>query len=119
MALLSVPVAAWMVYLIKSSARFGKSWTASDPYAERIAGIADRVGNDTAALAAEILAIDTIFDRRLADSVVFQAQIVDGLDGLLSDDPIGYVRRICERPANAGLKASAANGIVRKRGVSR
>ena len=118
-ALLSVPVAAWMVYLIKASARFGKRWTVSDPYAERIAAIADRVGNDTAALAAEILAIDTIFDRRLAASAVFRAAIVEGLDGLLSGDPMGYVRRICEAPAIAGLKASAANGIVRKRGVSR
>ena len=63
-ALLSVPVAAWMVYLIQASARFGKRWTVSDPYADRIAAIAERVGSDTAALAAEILAIDTIFDRR-------------------------------------------------------
>ena len=117
--LLSVPVAAWMAYLIKASARFGKIWTASDPYAERVAAIADRVGNDTVALAAEILAIDTIFDGRLAASAVFRAAIVEGLDGLLSGDPMGYVRRICEAPAIAGLKASAANGIVRKRGVSR
>ena len=100
--LLSVPVAAWMVYLIRSSDRFGKSWTVSDPYAARIAGIADRVGNDAAALATEILAIDTIFDRALAASAEFRQAIVAGLEGLLSDQPLAYVRRICDGPARVG-----------------
>ena len=43
-ALLSVPVAAWMVYLIRSSNRFGRSWSVDDPYADRVAAIADRIG---------------------------------------------------------------------------
>jgi fructuronate reductase len=100
--LLSVPVAAWMVYLIRASRRFGSSWTVSDPYAERVAGIAERVGNDALALAAEILAIDAIFDRALAASVDFRRAIVAGLEGLLSDQPLAYVRRICDGQASTG-----------------
>ena len=56
---------------------------ADDPYADRIAGIADRVGHDTAALAGEITAIDTIFDPELAASGVFRRAVIAGLDGLL------------------------------------
>ena len=41
--LLSRPVAAWMAYLIRVSGRFGRSWAVDDPYAVRIAAIADRV----------------------------------------------------------------------------
>jgi fructuronate reductase len=36
-ALLSVPVAGWMAYLIQASARFGKCWPVSDPYADKVA----------------------------------------------------------------------------------
>ena len=96
-ALLSVPVAAWMVYLIRASARFGKSWKVNDPYGERVAAIADRVGHDTASLAAEILAIDTIFDRELAANAAFRSAVTDGLDGMLSGEPLAYVRGISEQ----------------------
>src|SRR5262249_33157043 len=95
-ALLSVPVAAWMAYLIRSSARFGKKWAVEDPYGDRVAAIAERVGHDATALAAEILAIDTIFDRELTASAVFREAVVAGLNGFLSDDPLAYVRHICE-----------------------
>jgi fructuronate reductase len=107
---LAVAVAAWMVYLIRSSDRFGKSWTVADPYADRIADIADRVGSDTKALAAEILAIDTIFGSELAASAVFREAIVDGLDGLLSDAPLAYVRRICNGPEPTRLKRPRQTG---------
>ena len=96
-ALLSVPVAAWMVYLIRASARFGKSWKVNDPYGERVAAIADRIGHDTASLAAEILAIDTIFDRELATNAAFRSAVTDGLDGMLSGEPLAYVRGISEQ----------------------
>ena len=101
--LLSVAVSGWMVYLIRASQRFGRSWSADDPYAERIAGIADRVGHDTKALTAEILAIDTIFAPELAANVAFRAEIIRGLDGLLADDPMTYVRRVCDLTANSQL----------------
>ena len=94
-ALLSVPVAAWMTYLIRSSARFGKKWVVEDPYGDRVAAIAERVGHDATALAGEILAIDTIFDPELAASAVFRDAIVASLNGFLSDDPLACVRHIC------------------------
>jgi fructuronate reductase len=93
-ALLSVPVAAWMTYLICASARFGKKWVVADPYGDRVAAIAERVGRDAAALAAEILAIDTIFDRELKASAVFREAIIAELNGFLSDEPLAYVRHI-------------------------
>lgn len=100
-ALLSVPVAAWMVYLIRASARFGRSWNADDPYAAQVAAIADRVGNDPGELAAAILAIDAIFDRDLAASREFRLRIVEGIDGFLATEPLAYLRSICaiEAPA--------------------
>lgn len=97
-ALLSVPVAAWMVYLIRSSRRFGQTWSVDDPNGARIAGIAEGVGNDAMALADEILAIDTIFDRELGERTEFRLAIVKGLEGLLSAEPLAYVRRIRDMP---------------------
>ncbi|RUU98815.1 mannitol dehydrogenase family protein, partial [Mesorhizobium sp. M6A.T.Cr.TU.017.01.1.1] len=106
-ALLSVPVAGWMAYLIRSSARFGRHRPVSDPYADRIAGIADAVGADTRALAAAILAIDTIFDPELAANGDFRRAITSALDGLLSDNPMAVVRRSLEQPEVARLKRPA------------
>ncbi|RWE77779.1 MAG: mannitol dehydrogenase family protein [Mesorhizobium sp.] len=106
-ALLSVPVAGWMAYLIKASARFGRAWQVSDPFAERIATIADRVGLDSKALADAILAIDAIFDPSLAANATFRAHVVAGLDGLLSNDPMGFVKQVCSGPTDARLKQPA------------
>ncbi|MDX8472645.1 mannitol dehydrogenase family protein [Mesorhizobium dulcispinae] len=106
-ALLSVPVAGWMAYLIKASARFGRAWRVSDPFAEKMAAIADRVGSDSKALADAILAIDAIFDPSLAASDMFRANVAAGLDGLLSDDPMAFVRHVCAEPTDARLKRPA------------
>jgi fructuronate reductase len=108
--LLGVPVAAWMVYLIRASDRFGRSWTADDPFAQKVAAIADRVGAEPGALAAEILAIDAIFDRELAASGAFRRTIVDGIAGFLSAEPMAYLRRICTLPASAPLNSSRQTG---------
>ncbi|WP_308642786.1 mannitol dehydrogenase family protein [Mesorhizobium sp. GbtcB19] len=105
--LLSVPVAGWMAYLVKASTRFGRAWQVSDPFAERIAAIADRIGSDGNALADAILAIDAIFDPQLAANAKFRAHVVAGLDGLLSNDPMGLVRQVCSGPTDARLKQSA------------
>jgi len=102
--LLPVALAGWMAYLIRASARFGKAWTADDPYARRIADIADRIGNDPAALAAEIIGIEAIFDKELAASTPFQAAVADALEGLLDADPMAYVRSVI-----AGQDASRLN----------
>ncbi|MET3579367.1 fructuronate reductase [Mesorhizobium robiniae] len=103
-AFLSVAVTGWMAYLIRSSARFGRRWPVSDPYGDRIAGLADAVGADTKALAAAILAIDTIFDPELAANGDFRNAIIAGLDGLLGDDPMAFVRQVCALPTAARLK---------------
>ncbi|MDX8518230.1 mannitol dehydrogenase family protein [Mesorhizobium dulcispinae] len=106
-ALLSVPIAGWMAYLVKASARFGRAWRVSDPFAERIAAIADRIGSDSKALADAILAIDAIFDPSLAASDMFRANVAAGLDGLLSDDPMAFVRHVYAEPTDARLKRPA------------
>ncbi|CDX58950.1 putative mannonate dehydrogenase [Mesorhizobium plurifarium] len=106
-ALLSVPVAGWMAYLIKASARFDRAWQVSDPFAEKVAAIADRIGSNSNALVDSILAIDAIFDPRLAANAAFRAHVVAGLDGLLSNDPMGFVRQVCTGPTDARLKPPA------------
>ena len=95
--LLSVSAAGWMAYLIKASQRFGASWEVSDPCADRIATLAERTGKDARALADGILAIETIFDSELAANVEFRRSVAEGLEGLLSDNPMQFVGRICER----------------------
>ncbi|TGP23634.1 mannitol dehydrogenase family protein [Mesorhizobium sp. M1D.F.Ca.ET.184.01.1.1] len=106
-ALLSVPVAGWMAYLVKASARFGRAWRVSDPFAEKITAIAGNIGSDSKALADAILAIDAIFDPALAADARFRAHVVAGLDGLLSDDPIGFVGQVCAGPTDVRLKQPA------------
>ncbi|MCV3208091.1 mannitol dehydrogenase family protein [Mesorhizobium sp. YC-39] len=101
-ALLSVPVAGWMAYLIQASARFGKSWPVSDPYAGKVAAIADAIGHDPEVLAASILAIDTIFDPELATNPKFRAAVISALDGLLSNDTMAIVRRSLQQAAPTG-----------------
>ena len=86
-----------MAYLIKASQRFGASWEVSDPCADRIATLAERTGKDARALADGILAIETIFDSELAANVEFRRSVAEGLEGLLSDNPMQFVGRICER----------------------
>jgi len=105
--LLSVPVAGWMAYLIKASARFGRAWQVSDPFADKIAAIADRIGSNSKLLADAIVSIDAIFDPSLAANTTFRAHVVAGLDGLLSDDPISFVRQVCSGPTDARLKQPA------------
>lgn len=105
--LLSTAVAGWMVYLIRASDRFGRAWTADDPYAPQIAAIADRIGNDPAALAAEILSIRAIFDLELAESPDFRVALTAGLQGLLADDPLGHVRSVMAAGPAVRLKPAA------------
>ncbi|WP_274627506.1 mannitol dehydrogenase family protein [Arvimicrobium flavum] len=100
--LLTLPVAAWMVYLVKASDRFGRQWTVDDPHAARIAAIADRVGSDAPALVREILSIDAIFDRELSANAAFRQAVVAHLEGLL-EDPMGHLRHVCGLPLAAQL----------------
>ncbi|TGV55471.1 mannitol dehydrogenase family protein [bacterium M00.F.Ca.ET.141.01.1.1] len=109
--LLSVPVAGWMAYLILASARFGKRWPVSDPYAGRIAAIADESGRDAPALASAILAIDTIFDPGLAADETFRKTVSSALGELLSDDPMAAVRHSLEQDGVARLKRSKLSAL--------
>ena len=91
---LTVIVAAWMAYLILAAPRFGARWTVEDPFAAEAAAIADRVGADSGGLAEAFLAHDSIFDPALAARPGFQSLVARHLDGLLSPDPVAYLRRL-------------------------
>lgn len=109
--LLSVPVAGWMAYLIQASDRFGKRWPVSDPYADKVAAIADATGHDARALASAILAIDTIFDPALAADGTFRAAVTSALGDLLSDDPMAAVRHSLEQDEVERLKRSKQSAL--------
>ncbi|TPL68626.1 mannitol dehydrogenase family protein [Mesorhizobium sp. B2-3-15] len=109
--LLSVPVAGWMAYLILASARFGKRWPVSDPYAGKVAAIADETGHDARALASAILAIDTIFDPGLAADETFRQAVTSALGELLSGDPMAAVRHSLEQDEVARLKRSKQSAL--------
>jgi fructuronate reductase len=91
--LLALAIAAWMAWLVRASGRFGRAWPVEDPQAARVAAIADRIGDDPAALVRGILSIDTVFDPGLAASPDFRAALAEALGGLLSPDPLVAVRR--------------------------
>jgi fructuronate reductase len=103
--LLAVVVAAWMSYLMLSSARFGRRWHVQDPYASDIAAIADRLGSDFAGVTAAVLSIEAIFDPALAANPAFRATVADHLGGLISAGPMAYLRGLL-----AGAPASLAPG---------
>ncbi|MER8920684.1 mannitol dehydrogenase family protein [Mesorhizobium sp. M0802] len=109
--LLSVPVAGWMAYLIQASERFGRRWPVSDPYAGKVAAIADATGPDASALVSAILAIDGIFDPGLAVDGTFRAAVTSALGDLLSDDPMAAVRHSLEQDEVARLKRSKQSAL--------
>jgi fructuronate reductase len=100
-ALLSLAVAGWMAYLVLAARRLGARWRAEDPFAERVAAIAERIGRDAPALTAEILSIHAIFDRELCDNDAFRSMVGGHLDALLSERPMGYLGRVIGAPADA------------------
>ena len=89
---LTLIVAAWMVYLVSASERFGRRWAVGDPFAAEAELIADRIGRDPAALAEAFLAHGAIFDPALAVRPDFRVPLIRHLDGLLSPDPVAYLR---------------------------
>lgn len=95
--LLALPVAAWMAYLLRASDRFGRAWTVDDPYAQRLAAIADRVGNDAEQLCTEIMAIEAIFHRELSANTAFRDGVAGNLDVLLAGDTVAHVKQICQK----------------------
>ncbi|MFO1142395.1 MAG: mannitol dehydrogenase family protein [Amaricoccus sp.] len=94
--LLALATAGWMAYLVRTAPRFGSSWTADDPQATTVAALAERIGNDPAALTAAILALDDIFAPELATAPAFRRDVTAALAGLLSDRPMQAVARALE-----------------------
>lgn len=93
---LAAAVAGWMGWLVRASARFGRAWPADDPEAARVATIADRIGRDPPALVAAILAIESVFAPEVAAHEGFRADVAAALDGLLSDAPTAFLRRLVD-----------------------
>ena len=115
--LLSVPVAAWMVYLIRSSNRFGKSWTVSDPYADadrrdRRQGRQRRRG----AGRAKSWRSTRSSTARLPRAPNSGRRSWPGSKACCRTEPLAYVRRICDSPARVGSGASGAGRPARTMG---
>ena len=89
---LTVATAGSLAYLLRASRRFGARWTAADPYAERIAGIAEASGGDMRGLVDGILGIQAIFDPALAANQRFRDGLGRSLAGLVGPDPVGFLK---------------------------
>ena len=108
--MLATALAGWMVYLIRAASRFGARWQADDPYAPRIAEIADRIGHDPAALSKAILQLDGIFAADFAAHPNFTDLLAVAVGNLLSDDPRDYLRKLMTESASAQLNAAQTAG---------
>jgi len=69
--------------------RFGRRWSASDPWGVALMAEGDRPGADYAQIARAILAIESIFGGDLADEPM-AARIGGHLKGLFTGDPRAY-----------------------------
>ena len=87
--LLTLAVGSWMAYCLSGASRFGARWKASDPWAETIAAMGDRIA-DLRQLATSILSIDPIFGTDLACPQIVDP-IARHLRGLLQGDPRVYL----------------------------
>ena len=89
--LLTLSVASWIAYCLSGARRFGARWTPSDPYAETVSAMGDRI-YDLAELAQSVLAIASIFGADMA-----RPQLVDPiaqhLRGLLCGDARLYLAK--------------------------
>ncbi|MBN9433264.1 MAG: mannitol dehydrogenase family protein [Bosea sp.] len=92
--LLSAAVAGWMAYLVLAAERFGRRWTVDDPFATRVAAIADTAGADPRQLVAGITAIDAIFAPELAGNPRFTAAVAWHLAGFIGADPMAHLARV-------------------------
>jgi fructuronate reductase len=87
--LLTLSVASWIAYCLGGAQRFGARWTPSDPYAETVMAIGERV-SDLVELAKSVLSIAPIFGSDMA-----RPQLIDPiarhLRGLLCGDARSYL----------------------------
>jgi fructuronate reductase len=87
--LLALSVASWIAYCLSGARRFGARWTPSDPYAEAIIAMGDRISGFVE-LAKSVLAIAPIFGADMACPQLIDP-IARHLRGLLCGDPRGYL----------------------------
>ncbi len=101
---LACAVAGFIVYLAKASPKFGALWTPSDPFAAAVRGIADEVGAAIEPLVRRVLALSAIFGHDLPSALGVVEIITRHVAGLLSPDPLGYLREL----------ANGCRGAVRR-----
>jgi fructuronate reductase len=87
--LLALSVASWIAYCLSGARRFGARWTASDPYAETIIAMGDRISGFVE-IAKSVLAIAPIFGAGLGRPQLIEP-IARHLSGLLGGDARGYL----------------------------
>jgi fructuronate reductase len=95
--LLTLAVAGWIAYVLAGARRFGKRWTPSDPWSERIIASGERAGEDFEGLAKAVLSIEAIFAADLATPPL-AAAIGAHLRGLLGADPRGHLADVARPP---------------------
>lgn len=88
---LAIAVAAWIAYVVASSMRFGQRWSAADPWAAEIAGLADE-GLPEIDIVRRVISIKPIFGTDLLGER-FAEVLAGHVFGLLSASPKDYLAR--------------------------
>ena len=88
--LLTLAAASWMAYVLAGADRFGRRWTPEDPFAARLASLANEPNDDLVTLAGAILGIEQIFGQGLSGNDICTA-VANHLAGLLTSEPRAYL----------------------------
>jgi fructuronate reductase len=91
---LCLAAASWIAYAASGSAAYGRRWEPVDPWAATVIAMADAAA-DPRELARAVLGIGAIFGEYLGSEAVVVA-IGGHLAGLLSADPVAYLRNFVE-----------------------
>jgi fructuronate reductase len=94
--LLTLAAASWIAYCLAGATRFGRRWAPSDPWAETVAALAERSGDDFDALAKSVLGISAIFGTDLSTPQL-STSVGAHLRGLLAGDARAYLAGIAAR----------------------
>jgi len=90
---LTLAAASWIAYVLAGSARFGRRWAPSDPFAARVISLADTPGGDMTLLARQVLGIEQIFGAGWPSNRV-DTDVARHLAGLLSPEPMQYLAAV-------------------------
>jgi fructuronate reductase len=94
--LLTLAIASWMAYCLSGAPRFGRRWSPSDPWAERMIAIGQQSA-DFEDMAIAILGMAPIFGADLARPDLASA-VASRLRGLLGSDARGYLTARLQDP---------------------